>query len=89
MASYDHDHLPLEIELIEPFRQRHPTLPQVVCIDTAFHRPMPRVAKLLPIPRRYGAKGVERYGFHGLSYEYLWIRKAIDRLMVCCPIGSS
>jgi acetate kinase len=43
----------------------------VACFDTAFHRTMPRVAKLLPIPRRYAAKGVERYGFHGLSYAYL------------------
>ncbi|MEP6888233.1 MAG: acetate/propionate family kinase [Nitrospirales bacterium] len=71
IIPYDPDHLPREIELIEAFRQRHPTLPQVVCFDTAFHRSMPRVAKLLGIPRRYGAKGVERYGFHGLSYEYL------------------
>ena len=51
--------------------RRHPKLPQVACFDTAFHRTMPRVAKLLPIPRRYAAKGVERYGFHGLSYAYL------------------
>jgi acetate kinase len=43
----------------------------VACFDTAFHRTMPRVAKLLPIPRRYDAKGVQRYGFHGLSYAYL------------------
>jgi acetate kinase len=71
ISPYDPDHLPSEIELIEAFRQRHPKLPQVVCFDTAFHRTMPRVAKLLPIPRRYDAKGVERYGFHGLSYAYL------------------
>ena len=70
-APYDPDHLPREIELIEAFRQRHPKLPQVACFDTAFHRTMPRVAKLLPIPRRYEAKGVQRYGFHGLSYAYL------------------
>jgi acetate kinase len=48
-----------------------PRLPQVACFDTAFHRTMPRVARLLPIPRRYAAQGVERYGFHGLSYAYL------------------
>ena len=71
ISPYDPDHLPSEIELIEAFRQRHPKLPQVACFDTAFHRTMPRVAKLLPIPRRYDAKGVERYGFHGLSYAYL------------------
>jgi len=71
ISPYDPDHLPREIELIEAFRKRHPKLPQVACFDTAFHRTMPRVAKLLPIPRSYDAKGVQRYGFHGLSYSYL------------------
>jgi len=71
ITPYDPDHLPREIELIAAFRRRHPKLPQVACFDTAFHRNMPRVAKLLPIPRHYAAKGVERYGFHGLSYSYL------------------
>jgi len=71
IVPYDPDHLPHEIALIEAFAQRHPKLPQVACFDTAFHRTMPPVAKLLPIPRRYAARGVERYGFHGLSYAYL------------------
>ena len=70
-TPYDPEHLPLEIELIEAIRQRHPALPQVACFDTAFHRTMPRVASLLPIPRRYEAAGVRRYGFHGLSYQFL------------------
>ncbi len=70
-SPFDPEHLPFEIELIEAFRQRHPALPQVACFDTAFHRTMPRVASLLPIPRRYEAAGVRRYGFHGLSYEFL------------------
>jgi acetate kinase len=71
ISPYDPDHLPREIELIEAFRQRHPKLPQVACFDTAFHQTMPRVAKLLPIPGRFDAKGIQRYGFHGLSYAYL------------------
>lgn len=71
ISPYDPEHLPREIELIEAFRQRHPKLPQLTCFDTAFHCDMPRVARLLPIPRRYEAKGVYRYGFHGLSYAYL------------------
>ncbi len=70
-TPYDPEHLPREIRLIEAFARRHPTLSQVACFDTAFHRQMPRVAKLLPIPRRYAAKGIERYGFHGLSYAFL------------------
>jgi len=71
ITPYDPDHLPGEIALIETLLRRHPKLPQVACFDTAFHRTMPQVAKLLPIPRHYAAKGVERYGFHGLSYAYL------------------
>ena len=71
ITPYAPEHLPREIGLIEAFRTRHPKLPQVACFDTAFHRSMPRVATLLPIPRRHGAKGVQRYGFHGLSYAYL------------------
>ncbi|MEI7902550.1 MAG: acetate/propionate family kinase, partial [bacterium] len=71
LRPYDPEHLPREIELIEAFRQRHPKLPHVACFDTAFHRTMPRVARLLPIPRRFDAKGIQRYGFHGLSYAYL------------------
>ena len=71
ISPYDPEHLPREIEMIEAFRQRHSKLPQVACFDTAFHRTMPRVARLLPIPRRFDAKGVQRYGFHGLSYAYL------------------
>jgi acetate kinase len=71
ISPNDPEHLPREIELIEMFRRRHPQLPQVACFDTAFHHTMPRVAKLLAIPRRFEAKGVQRYGFHGLSCAYL------------------
>ena len=71
LSPFDPEHLPLEIELLQAFRQRHPKLSQVACFDTAFHRTMPRVATILPIPRRYEAAGVRRYGFHGLSYEFL------------------
>ena len=71
ITSYAPEHLPREIGLIEAFRHRHPKLPQVACFDTSFHRTMPRVAKLLPLPRRHAHKGVERYGFHGLSFAYL------------------
>jgi acetate kinase len=70
-SSYAPEHLPLEIELIEAVRARYPELPQVTCFDTAFHGDLVPPASLLPIPRRYFAKGVRRYGFHGLSYGYL------------------
>jgi acetate kinase len=64
-------HLPREIALIEGFRQAFPDIPQIACFDTAFHRNLPLVAQLLPIPRRYHDAGVRRFGFHGLSYTYL------------------
>lgn len=68
---YAPNHLPQEIRLIEACRRRYPTLPQVACFDTAFHVSMPRVARILPIPRHYAQQSVERYGFHGISYAYL------------------
>ena len=71
LAPYDPEHLPDEIQLIEALCRRFPDLPQVACFDTAFHYELPRVAQLLPIPRRYEALGVRRYGFHGLSYAFL------------------
>jgi acetate kinase len=67
----DVDHLPGEIAVIEAFRRRLPEVAQVACFDTGFHRDLPRVARVVPIPRRFEAEGVRRFGFHGLSYEYL------------------
>jgi acetate kinase len=71
LAPFDPEHMPQEILLAEAFHRRFPDLPQVACFDTAFHHDLPRVARLLPIPRRYEARGVRRYGFHGLSYAFL------------------
>lgn len=65
------DHLPQEIECLEMIARLHPKLPQVVCFDTAFHRAMPRMAQVYGIPREITGEGVIRYGFHGLSYEYI------------------
>ncbi len=71
IGPYDPDHLPGEIELIEAFGRQDPGRPQVACFDTSFHQHMPRVAQIVPIPRRFEKDGVRRYGFHGLSYAYL------------------
>src|SRR5579862_604847 len=68
---FDPDHLPAELALVKHFAERYPRVPQIACFDTAFHRSLPRVARILPIPRRYQKEGVQRYGFHGLSYGYL------------------
>jgi acetate kinase len=71
LSPFDPEHLPEEILLTGAFHRRFPDLPQVACFDTAFHHDLPRMAQLLPIPRQYEAQGVRRYGFHGLSYEFL------------------
>ncbi|MGC1678003.1 MAG: acetate/propionate family kinase [Candidatus Binataceae bacterium] len=71
LSSFDPEHLPEEIVLSEAFQRRYPAVTQIACFDTAFHHDLPRVAKMLAIPRRYEAQGVRRYGFHGLSYAYL------------------
>ena len=63
LTPFDPEHPPEEILLTEAFQRRFPDLPQVACFDTAFHHDLPRVAQLLPIPRRYEAQGVRRYGF--------------------------
>jgi acetate kinase len=71
LKPFDPEHLPEEILLTQAFHHRFPGLPQVACFDTAFHHDLPRVARMLPIPRKFEAQGVRRYGFHGLSYEFL------------------
>lgn len=78
LSPFDPQHLPGQILVIEAFSRRFPNLQQLACFDTAFHHDLPRVARLLPIPRRYEAQGVRRYGFHGLSYEFLM--KELTRL---------
>ena len=64
-------HLPSELAVIDAVADRFPDLPQVACFDTAFHRSMPRLAQRLPLPRALWSEALRRYGFHGLSYEYV------------------
>jgi acetate kinase len=71
LSVYDPDHLPGEIELMRVIGRQYPGLLQVACFDTAFHTTLPAVARMLPIPRRYAEAGIQRYGFHGLSYAYI------------------
>jgi acetate kinase len=65
------DHLPHEIKAIRAFGQAFPEVKQVACFDTAFHRGMPRVAQIYALPGELWREGVMRYGFHGLSYEFI------------------
>jgi acetate kinase len=64
-------HQPYNIAAIEAAAERLPSVPQVACFDTAFHRGQPEVATVVPLPREIRDAGVQRYGFHGLSYEYI------------------
>ncbi len=71
LSPLDPEHLPAELLLLDALMHRFPDVPQIACFDTAFHHDLPRVAQILPIPRRYQAQGVRRYGFHGISCSYL------------------
>jgi acetate kinase len=71
IINYDPDHLPAEIEMVRLLKNQFPSLTQVACFDTAFHITIPPVAKTFAIPIKYYEEGVQRYGFHGISYSYL------------------
>lgn len=64
-------HQPHNLSPIQAAMERTPGLPQVACFDTAFHRTMPEVAQVFALPHEMAARGIRRYGFHGLSYEYI------------------
>jgi len=71
LIPLDPDHLPAAIQGIKFIASKFPELPQVACFDTAFHRSIPKVASMYALPRRLYDQGIRRYGFHGLSYEYV------------------
>jgi acetate kinase len=71
LVALDPDHMAAALEGIRFIVQKFPDLPQVACFDTAFHSSLPPVARMYALPRRFYDDGVARYGFHGLSYEYV------------------
>jgi acetate kinase len=71
LASIDPDHMPQALDAIDAITGRYPAVPQVACFDTAFHRTMPRLAQQYPLPTWTIEAGVRRYGFHGLSCEFI------------------
>lgn len=71
LVPLDPDHMPAAIRGIQFIAQKFPELPQVACFDTAFHSSLPKVARMYALPRRFYEQGIFRYGFHGLSYEYI------------------
>jgi acetate kinase len=94
LVPIDPDHLPQAIAAIEAVARAYPAVPQVVCFDTAFHSRMPRVARLYALPRGLAEGGILRYGFHGLSYEYVVgelrrvDRAAYDGRLVVAHLGN-
>jgi acetate kinase len=88
ISPFDPEHLPAEIALMELLAMKLPNGLQIACFDTAFHCAMPRVARLLPIPRRYEAQGLQRYGFHGLSYEYLMSQPGLTGRVILAHLGN-
>lgn len=81
LSPFDPEHLPAEISLMRCCSGYFPEVPQFACLDTAFHRDLPRVAYLLPIPREYEKHGIRRYGFHGLSCS--WLMQQLEKR--ACP----
>jgi acetate kinase len=71
LVPLDPDHLPAAIRGIRFVAKKFPKLAQVACFDTAFHSSLPTIAKMYALPRRFYGEGIRRYGFHGLSYEYI------------------
>ena len=69
-------HQPFALQAIEILLAELPRMPQVACFDTAFHRTLPKVEQMLPLPHALSERGVRRYGFHGLSYEYMSVALA-------------
>jgi acetate kinase len=83
-------HLPSQVAMIEAVEEHFPDLPQVACFDTAFHSAMPEVARRFALPQKLWEQGIKRYGFHGLSYEYV-VRKLgpeLGRRAVIAHLGN-
>jgi acetate kinase len=93
-------HQPGNIAAIGAIAAAWPGLPQAACFDTAFHLAQPRLARMFGLPRAFDADGVVRYGFHGLSYEYIagcmsqvagigadarWWWRILDTAPACAP----
>lgn len=80
LASLAPLHQPHNLEPIKALQKLRPSLPQVACFDTGFHRTQAPLAQAFALPRRYWNQGIRRYGFHGISYDYL-----ISRLSEVAP----
>jgi len=71
LSDFDPQHAPLSLAIITALRTQQPTLRQVACFDTSYFHDIPQLAQVIPIPKKYRDAGIRRYGYHGLSYQYL------------------
>lgn len=83
-------HLPGELKGVDAITERYPALSQVACFDTAFHTNMPDIAKWIPVVRSLWYEGIHRYGFHGLSYEYVMsaMQQELQGKVVIAHLGN-
>ncbi|SRR5579871_1294477 len=83
-------HLPSQVAMIEAMEEHFPDLPQVACFDTAFHSGMPEVAQRFALPQKLWEQGIRRYGFHGLSYEYVVgkLGRELGRRAIIAHLGN-
>jgi len=83
-------HLPGEIKGIDALAEHYPDLSQVACFDTAFHSRMPEIARWIPLVRSLRHEGIHRYGFHGLSYEYVMrtLKQALQGRVIIAHLGN-
>ena len=87
-------HQPFALEAIESLLDAYPSLPQIACFDTGFHHTLPMIERMMPLPHSTWERGLRRYGFHGLSYEYLSVAmperygKAAGGRVIAAHLGS-
>lgn len=91
VSSIDPEHMPQAIAVVRAVQKAYRDIPHVLCFDTAFHREMPAVAQTVAVPRSLHDEGIVRYGFHGLSYEYIVEqlgRDAQDSRVIIAHLGN-
>ena len=88
MSVFDPEHPPAEIAFMESLATKFPDAPQIASSTPRFTMGIPRVAKLLPIPRRYESKNVRRYGFDDFSYEYLVTNRVCRGRVILAHLGN-
>jgi acetate kinase len=87
-------HQPHNLAAIKAFKRLHPRVPQVACFDTAFHHTQPPLATQFALPEALSARGIRRYGFHGLSYEYIasvlpsYLGELAEERVIVAHLGS-